>query len=140
MLPENAGLPALSRSWSAFALADRVVAEDGQPVLGHQDADALIRFAGLARRLVSARDEHAGKRRLALGDVEHRGDMMSRPALVDDPLDAIAVASVRADDARVERCFLGKLAQQLPEFGAKAGGSLGDVLGSLDAATAARRA
>ena len=91
-MPRITGLPLRIEQLEPLALADRVVAEHGHAVLGQQDArpaDSLVRLAVVA---VAARHEHAGKRRLAVGEIEIRRDVVIGPALEDDLLDAVAVA------------------------------------------------
>ena len=48
VLPAMAGLAVVVEQLQPLALADRVVAEHRQAVLGHQDAGALIRLGRLA--------------------------------------------------------------------------------------------
>ena len=61
-----------------LALADRIVAEHRHAVPRQQDADPLIGLGRLAVGAVAARDQDAGKRRLAVGKVERRRDVMAR--------------------------------------------------------------
>src|SRR5438105_4976182 len=61
------GLLAFEGQLQTFALADRVVAEHGKTVLGHEDAGSLVGFRGLAVAAVAARDEHAGEWAVAIG-------------------------------------------------------------------------
>src|SRR5207249_4183770 len=83
-----------------------------------KDRRALIRFGRLAVGAVAARDEHAGERALAVGDVKVPRYVMIRPALVDDLLDAEAVALERARDLGVERRLLvGEPADRGDELG-----------------------
>ena len=110
------GLLGVIEQLQAFALADRVVAEDGEAVLGHEDAGSLIRLGRLAVVAVAARDEDAGEGALAGGDVEIGGDVMIGPALVDHLLDAEAIAFERADDLGVERRLGREAADRVDEF------------------------
>ena len=122
-----------------LALADRVVAEGGHSVPGEQDADLLVRVAGLAVGRVPARNEHPRERRLAVGQVERRRDVMPGPALEDDPLHAVARILPAADDPRIERRPLRQVPQRLEEELLQFLLPLAICSGVLIAATSARR-
>ncbi len=115
----DGGLELVDEELPAFALADRVVAQGRHAVLRQRDAHALIRLGRLAVVAVAARQEHARERALAVGQVQVRGDVMVRPAFVDDFLDAEAGTLEHADDPGVERRLLREGADRLQEFGAE---------------------
>ena len=97
VVPRIAGLPVRVEALVPLALADRVIAQDGHPVLRQQDASPLIALVGLAVVAVAARQEDARERGLAFGEVKVRRDVVAGAALEDDFLDAVAVALERAD-------------------------------------------
>ena len=112
-----------------LSLPDRIITESRHAVLSQEYADTLIRVGRLAIGGVSARNEHAGERRLSLGQVEQCGDMMTRPAVEDDPLEFVSRILSRTDDLRVERGSLRKIAQGLKEEGPELLLPLCDLLG-----------
>ena len=67
VVPRITGLPCASSSWIPLALADRVVAEHGHPVLGQQDARPLILLVRLAVVAVAARQSTPGNGGLPSG-------------------------------------------------------------------------
>ncbi len=99
----------------AFRLSDGVIAERGDAVNREERARALVRFARLAVRVVSAREQHRGIRRFRLRKIHQRGDVELRTALVDHLLDAVRPPIERIDNARVQRRLLRPPAQLLHE-------------------------
>ena len=69
----------------------------------------------LTRLGMTARNQHRRVGRLGLGKVKRGGDVMVRPALVDDFLDSIVAAIQPTNDLAVLRCPIGKPAQLLEE-------------------------
>src|SRR5262249_50384920 len=101
----------------AFALADGIIAEHRNAMLGGEDARELIRprrFAG--KVAVPARQDRAGVGAFAIGKVAIRDDVVLGPALKNDILDAITVALDRADDLGIEGGLLGKAAKLFHEL------------------------
>ena len=102
------------------------------PFLASRMRDPLILLVGLAVVAVAAGEQDAGERRLAVGHVEIGRDVVPRPALEDDLLDAVAVALEGPHDVRVQRRPRGQVAERTEEERPQRLLARRDVLGRLD--------
>ena len=113
----------------AFALADRIVGQNGATGLGDDDGGTLIEIASFAIGAVAGNVQHARKGAVAVRQVHRRADEETRLRLEVEFLDAIAVEAGPAGDLRTQRRALGKAAElaqkELPPFTLPPGELLG---------------
>ena len=93
-------------------LSDGIEGERRQPVLRQENAGPLVLVGRLRIPVVAHGEEDPRERAPSRGEIEIGRHVMARERLVDDLLDAVAVALQDASDLRVERGPLGKAAQR----------------------------
>src|SRR6202040_4174189 len=84
--------------------------------LSHENTRPLICLGGLAVIGMAAWQQYSRDATFESGQAQVRGDMMIGPALVNNLLDAKAVALQRAHHFGVQRRLIRKSAQRLPEL------------------------
>lgn len=115
----------------SLALAKGIVDERCEPMARQEDAGTLVRAGRFAVARMSAGDQYAGKRPIALGQVQVAGHVVAGAALVEHALDPVTVGLDDADRFTTQRRPFGKRTDGGPPVLAYAFDALAHGLGSL---------